>query len=117
MRSVLLACVVPALAAASAVPANKAAGNKVTKIAGDYVEARTASVFAGACHYNGELVTTGRDAIMAWRNSHRLVRMRFSRLPARGLRRQPRLLWRSSGVAGVHRRTSWHVMPRVLIHR
>src|SRR4051812_13867244 len=33
---------------------------------GDYVEARTASVFAGACHYNGELVTTGRDAVMAW---------------------------------------------------
>lgn len=35
-------------------------------IQGDYVEARTASVFAGACHYNGELTTTGRDALMAW---------------------------------------------------
>jgi hypothetical protein len=35
-------------------------------IRGDYVEVRTASVFAGACHYNGELTTTGRDAIMAW---------------------------------------------------
>ena len=35
-------------------------------ISGDYVEARTASVFAGACHYNGELTTTGRDALMAW---------------------------------------------------
>src|SRR2546421_10524011 len=34
---------------------------------GDYVEVRTASVFAGACHYNGELMTTGRDAVMAWR--------------------------------------------------
>src|SRR5258706_16352594 len=33
---------------------------------GEYVEARTASVFAGACHYNGELTTTGRDAMMAW---------------------------------------------------
>lgn len=33
---------------------------------GDYVEARTASVFAGACHYNGEVTTTGRDAVMAW---------------------------------------------------
>jgi hypothetical protein len=33
---------------------------------GDYVEVRTASVFAGACHFNGELVTTGRDAMMAW---------------------------------------------------
>ena len=39
---------------------------KTSKITGDYVEARTASVFAGACHYNGELVTTGRDAIAAW---------------------------------------------------
>ncbi len=35
-------------------------------ISGDYVEVRTASVFAGACHYNAELVTTGRDAILAW---------------------------------------------------
>src|SRR3954470_14138963 len=35
-------------------------------VKGDYVEVRTASVFAGPCHYNGELVTTGRDAIMAW---------------------------------------------------
>lgn len=35
-------------------------------LAGDYVEARTASVFAGPCHYNGELVTTGCDAVMAW---------------------------------------------------
>ena len=33
---------------------------------GDYVEVRTASVFAGACHYNGEVITTGRDALMAW---------------------------------------------------
>ncbi len=35
-------------------------------IHGDYVEVRTASVFAGACHYNGEVTTTGRDALMAW---------------------------------------------------
>jgi hypothetical protein len=33
----------------------------------DYVEVRTASVFAGACHYNGEVVTTGREAVLAWR--------------------------------------------------
>ncbi|MBI5433643.1 MAG: DUF1326 domain-containing protein [Planctomycetes bacterium] len=33
---------------------------------GSYVEARTASVFAGACHYNGELVTAGREALLAW---------------------------------------------------
>jgi hypothetical protein len=35
-------------------------------IRGEYVEVRTASVFAGACHYNGELTTAGRDALMAW---------------------------------------------------
>ncbi|HNB72202.1 MAG TPA: DUF1326 domain-containing protein [Acidobacteriota bacterium] len=39
---------------------------KAGAISGDYVEARTASVFAGACHYNGEVVTIGRDAILAW---------------------------------------------------
>src|SRR6266702_5568878 len=35
-------------------------------VKGDYVEVRTASVFAGACHYNGEVTTTGRDTMMAW---------------------------------------------------
>jgi hypothetical protein len=35
-------------------------------VKGDYVEVRTASVFAGACHYNGEVTTAGRDALMAW---------------------------------------------------
>jgi len=44
----------------------KSAAKPSDKIVGDYVEVRTASVFAGACHYNGEVVTTGRDAIMAW---------------------------------------------------
>lgn len=33
---------------------------------GHYVEARTASVFAGACHYGGEATTTGREALLAW---------------------------------------------------
>lgn len=37
-----------------------------TNIKGDYVEVRTASVFTGACHFNGEVVTTGHEAIMAW---------------------------------------------------
>ncbi len=36
-------------------------------VKGDYVEVRTASVFAGACHYNGEVTTAGREAIMAWK--------------------------------------------------
>lgn len=33
---------------------------------GRYVEARTASVFAGACHYNGELLADGREALLGW---------------------------------------------------
>lgn len=33
---------------------------------GDYVEARTASVFAGPCHYSGEYMSDGRDAVVAW---------------------------------------------------
>jgi len=34
---------------------------------GAYVEARNASVFGGACHYNGELTTQGQTAVLAWR--------------------------------------------------
>lgn len=33
---------------------------------GRYVEARTASVFAGACHYGSEAATQGREALLAW---------------------------------------------------
>ncbi len=32
--------------------------------AGVHVEARTASVYAGACHYGGESVTAGREAVL-----------------------------------------------------
>jgi hypothetical protein len=49
---------------AIAVP-NSRAETDIVK--GEYVEVRTASVFAGACHYNGELTTSGRDALMAWK--------------------------------------------------
>jgi len=58
---ILICCLVGVLISATRSPSPKAA-----PIAGDYVEARTASVFAGACHYNGELVTTGQDAVAAW---------------------------------------------------
>lgn len=58
----LICCTLGLLISATRVPAPAGPA----PIAGDYVEARTASVFAGACHYNGELVTTGRDAIAAW---------------------------------------------------
>ena len=66
MRTTLktLLLVLPALPALAA--AAPAAGQK-NAMAGDYVEARTASVFAGPCHYNGELTTTGREAEAAWR--------------------------------------------------
>lgn len=47
------------LAAAAAAPTDAPRG--------EYVEARTASVFAGACHYNGERVTEGKSAVLAWR--------------------------------------------------
>jgi len=52
------------IVAVSALVFNSQAEN--VSLRGDYVEVRTASVFAGACHYNGEVVTTGRDAMMAW---------------------------------------------------
>ena len=38
---------------ASSLPASEVAPS------GAYAEARTASVFAGACHYNGELMSDG----------------------------------------------------------
>lgn len=55
------------LAIGSQALAGAPAGEAANRISGDYVEARTASVFAGPCHYNGELTTTGRQAEMAWR--------------------------------------------------
>jgi hypothetical protein len=49
-----------------AVPA--AAGTPPT-IQGEYVEARTAEVFAGGCVMSSEAETIGREAVMAWRIS------------------------------------------------
>ena len=43
-----------------------ALGASASAPTGDYVEARTASVFAGACHYSGEYVSDGREAVLAW---------------------------------------------------
>jgi hypothetical protein len=59
----LLAC---AATGVSAILPAKPAPVASSPVTGDYVEARTASVFAGACHYNGELVTVGKDAVLAW---------------------------------------------------
>ena len=64
MRNLLftLALTLSVAAANAQAPGKSDAGT----LKGDYLEARTASVFAGACHYNGELTTTGREAEMAW---------------------------------------------------
>lgn len=63
MRRTFLA-VAAMIVAVSALVFSSQAEN--VSLRGDYVEVRTASVFAGACHFNGEVVTTGRDALMAW---------------------------------------------------
>jgi hypothetical protein len=63
MKRVLFAAAVMVVAIFALVFGSQAEN---VSLRGDYVEVRTASVFAGACHYNGEVVTTGRDAMMAW---------------------------------------------------
>ena len=63
MRKFLFAALAMVIAVSALVFTSRAEN---VSIRGDYVEVRTASVFAGACHYNGEVTTTGRDAIMAW---------------------------------------------------
>ena len=35
-------------------------------VTGDYVESRSANVFVGACHHEGEILTAGRNAVLAW---------------------------------------------------
>lgn len=66
MRKVFIPSVVGlalVLTCGAALDASRAEADGVR---GVYVEARTASVFAGACHYNGELTTAGREAVLAW---------------------------------------------------
>src|SRR5215216_7526373 len=66
MRKFLIPCVVGlglALTCGAALKSSRAEADGVRCV---YVEARTASVFAGACHYNGELTTAGREAVLAW---------------------------------------------------
>jgi hypothetical protein len=63
MRKVVFLTAIMTLAISALVFSSQAEN---VSLRGDYVEVRTASVFAGACHYNGEVVTTGRDAMMAW---------------------------------------------------
>lgn len=55
------------LAAAFLLVATIAAAGERGSITGEYVEARTAEVFAGGCIMNSEAETMGRQAVMAWR--------------------------------------------------
>jgi hypothetical protein len=54
------------LLASLTVVAHANAGERPS-IKGEYVEARTAEVFAGGCIMNSEAETMGRQALMAWR--------------------------------------------------
>lgn len=63
MRKILFTTMAAVVAVSAFVFSSKAEN---VSLHGDYVEVRTASVFAGACHYNGEVTTAGREAMMAW---------------------------------------------------
>lgn len=39
-------------------------------VTGEYVESRSANVFVGACHHEGEVQTAGRNAVLAWNISN-----------------------------------------------
>ncbi len=66
MRKTLFAVMI------AAVPAFLSASG-ATIVNGDYVEARTAEVFAGGCIQGSEGEAAGREAILAWRVGHGTV--------------------------------------------
>jgi hypothetical protein len=55
------------LAAALLLASSPASAADRGHVSGDYVEARTAEVFAGGCIMNSEAETAGRQAVLAWR--------------------------------------------------
>jgi hypothetical protein len=61
MKQTCIAAAILALSAASILAGSNGS------ISGEYVEARTAEVFAGGCIMNSEAETTGRQAVMAWK--------------------------------------------------
>lgn len=75
MKRVVLTAAMAGLMASSVLGAGGAS------ISGTYVEARTAEVFAGGCIMNGEAVTTGREALLAWK----VTRGSFNGVPLNGL--------------------------------
>ncbi|WP_165075347.1 DUF1326 domain-containing protein [Paludisphaera rhizosphaerae] len=48
-------------------PATSPAPSTPNRVAGDYVEARTADVYTGPCFSNAEVFITGHQAVMAWK--------------------------------------------------
>src|SRR5918995_4624705 len=58
---------VPIVIAAVVLAASPALAGESAKITGDYVEARTAEVFAGGSIMSSEAETIGRQAVLAWR--------------------------------------------------
>ena len=55
------------ITAALVITAGAVSADDKARITGEYVEARTAEVFAGGCIMNSEAETMGRQAVMAWR--------------------------------------------------
>ena len=49
-----------------AVAMSAAAVRAENAVTGDYVESRSANVYVGACHHEGEVVSGGRSAVLAW---------------------------------------------------
>ena len=39
-------------------------------VQGEYIEARSASVYVGACHFGAEYVEGGREATLVWNIQH-----------------------------------------------
>ncbi|HVS17705.1 MAG TPA: hypothetical protein VMT18_03810 [Planctomycetota bacterium] len=68
LKTVLLLALIPA-AGVSVAHLLGHPGTCGAALPGVYVEARSASVFAGACHYNGERETQGRELVAGWRLS------------------------------------------------
>ena len=55
------------LTAAAVLTAVAASAGERGQLTGEYVEARTAEVFAGGCIMNSEAETVGRQAVLAWK--------------------------------------------------
>lgn len=62
-----------ALGLALAVPSPSMAADGASRVTGEYVEARTAEVFAGGCIMNSQAETMGKQAVLAWRITEGVV--------------------------------------------